>query len=151
MRRPLALLTLAALPLASLVACGDDDEGGGEAAASGPERYCELSADLEAAPDPTADLPEDADEQDAEEAVRESFRESEDTIDALEEAAPDEIVDDVRTLVETVREFIDGGSLEDAGTNEEVTEATGRIEAWEEENCPDDPATAGDSEEQTEG
>jgi uncharacterized Zn finger protein (UPF0148 family) len=111
---------LAALGVVSLVAfgaaCGDDDGGGDDLAA-----YCAKVAEFEA-----------MDEQPSDEEL-----------DEIIDLAPEEVRDDVSTLVEALKadEEPEGEELDT------VLEAEERITAFEEENCGTGEAT--DSEETT--
>lgn len=107
-------ITVAALSLAALfllAACGDD--GGSESASA--DEYCRLSAQL----NQSQTVPTD------------------DELDALVEAAPSEIRDDVETLVESIAE---GEPLEG------IAEAEANVTRFEEENCGGDLAGGGDDE-----
>lgn len=112
---------LAALALVFTGACSDDADVDADISAdtdSGDaERYCELAAELDAG----TEMPTD-----------EQFEE-------LAEAAPAEIEDDVRTLIDAIKD----GSEE----SEEAQEAEANLRAWESENCDDaDGGTEGGAE-----
>jgi len=96
------LALVGALVALPLVGCGDD--GGGDVA-----EYCELSTESESA-DPT----------------------DEDVLNDLEDAAPDEIADEVETAVDEIRNNSDEVF---AGESDEFNEAVEAIEEFEAENC----------------
>ena len=102
-----------ALGLAVLGGCGDDDDdgGGGGGGGSDVQAYCDLAAA----------------------AGQGEAGASEDQLDQLLEAAPDEIQDDVQTVVEAIQ----SGDAE-AVSAPEVTEASENITQFEQENCASD-------------
>ena len=110
--KKIGMAAFAALALALTGACAGDDanvdadlsaEGGDDESI---QKYCEFSAELFAAGD-----------------------ESDEDLDRLAELAPEDIKDDVETVVESMKTDEQG----EAGP--EVEEAENRVLAWEEENC----------------
>jgi hypothetical protein len=149
MRKILIPLFLTALLFS--VACGDDDGGGDTAAgdssggdSGGADDFCGILLELDQAQDPTDDLDENATEQDVEEALRTAFEDLGVQIDDLRDAAPDEIKDDVNTVADAVESFVDGGSLEELSSDEEVTAASTRLDEFEAANCGPDPDGEGE-------
>lgn len=101
-------ISLVALPLSALLlvaACGD----GGENGSASVEDYCRLSAQLNAS----------------------ASRPSDDQLDALVNAAPDEVRNDVKILVESLRADVPADGLGEAGAN---------VTRFEEEHCGGDLA-----------
>jgi major membrane immunogen (membrane-anchored lipoprotein) len=123
------LLVLTAL----LTACGDDDDG----EASGDiEAYCALVAELdEAGSEAFAPLEEDdsATEEDFAAAELQFIEDHADDFDDLRDIAPDEIAEDIETLLDAQEDRASGGEQEEA--SDEASEAEERVVAFEEENC----------------
>lgn len=114
------LAGFAALALAFTGACaGDDADVDADLSADtnadegSVEEYCEFAAEL----DSREEVPSDED------------------LDRIVDLAPEEIKDDVETLADAIKE----GDME----SDEATAAGERLEAWEDDNCPQDDA--GDS------
>jgi hypothetical protein len=111
-RRTRTLAASILLPLALLVGCGDDDGDGGDDV----QAYCALAATLEA---------------------QEEFATSE-QLRGLVAAAPTEIEDDVRLVVDSIARMEAADDPEDAMAvfdEPEFGEAVQSIEAFEAENC----------------
>ncbi|HUR50274.1 MAG TPA: hypothetical protein VMY88_12205 [Acidimicrobiales bacterium] len=111
----------AAMALAVTGACAGDDadvdanlgtDTEESAESDSAREYCEFSAELDARGE----------------------KPSEEDFDRIVEVAPDEIKDDVETLVTAIRAGDEG--------NEEAMSAGARLEAWEDENCPEDAGDA---------
>jgi hypothetical protein len=139
MKRSAALL----FPLAvtfGLVACGDDDDGGGDAADSDSE-WCDLARDVEA----QDDLLSDVDFTDPD-AMRSALDDATGLMDDAVDVAPDEIADDVEATSNAFNEYreiladadydimdVDTAAFENIGT--EVEDASERIDAYNERVC----------------
>lgn len=129
----------AALALA-LTACGDDPatqssaESAPSSAAGGDvDRYCELTAELDARGEQVfADLPEDAPQEEVLRREQQLLEQISPQFDELLEAAPDAIEDDVPILLDGIRARATTGE----DPNQEASSAAeDRILAFEEENC----------------
>ena len=119
--RRIVLAGFAAIALALTGACaGDDANVDADLSADGADEgdsaqeYCEFSAEL----DTRQGVP------------------SEEDFDRIVEVAPEEIKDDVETLVGEIQ----AGNQE----SEEAQAAAARLEAWEEDNCDRDAEGSGD-------
>ena len=139
MKRSAALL----LPLAvtfGLVACGDDDDGGGDAA-DGDSEWCALAQRFE----DQDDLLSDVDFTDPE-AMQAAFDDATSLMDEAVDAAPDEIADDVEATSDAFAEYrelledadfdimnVDTAEFESIGTD--IEEATERVDAYNERVC----------------
>ena len=138
------LAVLAVLPLL-LVACGDDDDDGGGVAGDGDggafcdratvvdQQFQELESSFEGSEMPNEDV----------------FDQAADALDDLADGAPDDIAEDLQTIADGAREigevFADidlsdteglaelAPRMEEIG--EEVEAASGRVEAYLEEEC----------------
>lgn len=141
MRRP-AIIVATVLTLA-LAACGEDDEdatAGSQtstvtAAAANPDRYCDLTRELDAEGEQFfAGLGEDAKPEEYEAAERRFVTRFAGKLEELEQAAPQEIKRDVGTLLAGQR---DRAGLPTATKVEESEGAAAetRIRAWEKRNC----------------
>ncbi len=136
LRRPGALLALVASALLLAAGC-DDDDNGEEGDVAGPdlERYCELSTELDRAGSATFEKLEadpKATEKDFETAEREFVESHQVELDEIQQVAPEEISEDVKTVVDGLRAR--------AGLGPEVAEADQtaaekRIQAFEKQNC----------------
>lgn len=130
-RRRGAALAVAAVLAIALGACSDDDDdaSGDAEVATADERYCELTAEVEAQAEETfSGLGEDADEEQVAAAQAQLLEEVDDELDEMADVAPAEITDDVEAYVAFFRAQM---------RNEEAEEVSDeRILAWEEENCP---------------
>ena len=116
----------AAWMLLGAAGCGDDDDS---SASGDVDRYCELTAELEAAGDTAfEEAGEDADEI---AVLTAFFEENESRFEELREVAPSEISDDVETLYQANLDFIEG----DESGLEAGEEADDRLTAFAEENC----------------
>ena len=140
MTRPSQALALVLTVLAGvLVACGDDGGGDGTTAAGGGdlERYCEISAELDAAGQEEFEALEKdpkATQEDFEAAERRLVEDNEELLEEIQSVAPAEIASDVKTQVEAVRAragLTDGGP-----SGREEQEAELAINDFEQENCP---------------
>lgn len=130
-RRKGAALAFAAVLAITLGACSDDDDdaSGDAEVAADEERYCELTAEVEAQAEETfSGLGEDAGEEEVAAAQAQLLEEVDDELDEMVDVAPPEIADDVEAYVAFFRAQM---------RNEEAEEVSDeRILAWEEENCP---------------
>ena len=129
--RAIGCLTVMALAL-GLAACGAD---GGSSAASGPERYCELVAELEKLGSEAFDevaADENATEADFFAANKAFYESSQAEFDEMIRVAPAEIKPDVEILVESIRG--QAGLVEEVPA-EEASAAEERIVSYEDENC----------------
>jgi hypothetical protein len=118
------------LALAGLVGCGDDDDE----AHGDPDRYCELSREMDQAGDEAfAELEEDEDatEQDFARAERAFLEAHSDEFDEIREVAPDEIRADVDTLLDAVRARAQGSEE----SSPEADEAEQHVTEFEDQNC----------------
>ena len=97
-------LALGALVLAG---CGGDGDGGEAASDSGVERYCEISARLDKASDSLINEQADTDDE-VKKGFADLVRDHGDDLDALVEAAPAEIKDDVGKGVAAFRKAAEG-------------------------------------------
>lgn len=107
-----ALVGVAAMSML-VAACGDDDEeaGGGDVAA-----YCAAVEEVESTDEPTVEQ-----------------------IEAIRDAAPEEISDDIDFIADRFVEAIEAGDVESVFADEEVGRRLEEsIEPFEEENCPND-------------
>lgn len=141
--RVLGLVSVLVLAF-GLAACGEDEIPDGDAGASGdqvtgeagnPELYCELVAELEEAGAAAFDEVEsnkDATDEDYANAERAFVEDNQENLDALVEAGPDEIAEDVRVLIDSIR---GRANLGPKVPQKEATAAEQRITAYEEENC----------------
>jgi hypothetical protein len=138
MRRQPILALLPLVLILGFAGCGDDeDEGGGGSTADTIERYCRLSANLDRA---GADVfrEVEADPQ----ATPDDFRRAEaefvnqyaDELNAIAEAAPDELSDDAAVLVEAVRAR--AGLGEEPPDEQAAAKAERAVNRFEMENCP---------------
>jgi hypothetical protein len=139
MKRSAALL----LPLAvtfGLVACGDDDDGGGDAA-DGDSEWCAVAQEVE----DQDELLSDVDFTDPE-AMRGAFDDATELMDDAVDVAPDEIADDVEATSEAFAEYrelladadfdimdVDTAEFENIGADIEA--ATDRITDYNERVC----------------
>lgn len=138
---PLALvLSVSALALA---ACGADDDAPAERAAASaeattadtPDRYCSLTRDLDTAGEAFfAKLGRDATDEEYEAAERGFVERFAPELDAIEQAAPAAIADDVSILLagQRQRAGLDAGP---SVTQREVSAAERRIQAFEKRSC----------------
>jgi hypothetical protein len=122
-----------------LVRCGDDDDDTGRTAAAvdTTERYCELSAGLdEAGEDIFRELEADpqATAEDFRRAEAEFVRRYEDELNAVAEAAPEEIAEDAAVLVESVRAR--AGLTGQPPDEQAAAQAEQAVNRFEKENCP---------------
>ena len=140
MRRTPANAVALVLALASLsvlaIGCGDDDESAGKAV-EGPdvERYCELSAELDrAGSESFRELEKDpqASKADFEAAEREFVESNQANLDETAQVAPEEISQDVETLIASLRARAGLGTEVDEA---EAGSAEKRVQAFEQENC----------------
>jgi hypothetical protein len=136
--RSLGIAIALTLTLA-LAACGDDEEGGDEITASANlARYCELSRQLdEAGTEAFKQLEDDpkATSEDFAEAEADFVKQVEPQLDELATTAPEEIQEEARILVASVRAR---GGLEDEPPDEkEAKEAEATIQQFEKDNCSD--------------
>lgn len=115
-----------------LGACGDDDDSEGdsttttteeEAAGGDVEEYCAAVAELESTDeDPTVEQ-----------------------VEAIRDAAPDEIRAEIDLVVDAFVEGIESGDLNSVFGDPEVTQALEDvIEPFEEENCPENESEGGE-------
>ena len=122
--------------LAGVVAgCGDDDDSSSE---GDVERYCELVDELDQAGSEAFESlegDETATDEDFAEAERQFIEDNADAFEELEEVAPDEIADDIDTLLEAQAERAAGGEQEE--TSEDVSDAEERVGEFEDEHCTD--------------
>jgi hypothetical protein len=124
------LFAAALLPLS---ACGDD------ATEASVEAYCDQSAELdEAGGEAFSALEEDPDatEQDYLDAEKEFIEDHRSELEELRDVAPDEIRDDVDTLIQGLLDIVDTGEDAREG-NEEFAAAEERVVAFEDANCGD--------------
>lgn len=118
MRTPIMLILAGALALVP-AACGGDDDGGGSASG-----FCDLARDYD---EEFADSePSDA--------------EAKDALDRLADAAPDEISDDVQSVVDALDAIQEAGTDPErlAALEEELAgteEASARVETFLDEEC----------------
>ena len=121
--------------LAGVVAgCGDDDDSSSE---GDVERYCELVDELDqAGSDAFEGLDETSTDEDFAEAERQFLEDNADAFEELEDVAPEEIADDIDTLLEAQEERAAGGEQEE--TSEDVSDAEERVGEFEDENCTSD-------------
>jgi hypothetical protein len=127
-RRRIAGLALSIVIAFAGGACGDDDDAGAELSAD-ERRYCELTAEVEAAAEETfSSLGEDASDEESAAAQEALLDDVDDELDEMVEVAPAEIADDVEAFVGFFRASMRG---EDA---DEVSDEA--VVAWEEEHCP---------------
>lgn len=141
------VLGVSLVALLGLVSCGNDpeppsnegavaqddeeDEGEGPSA----ELYCELVEELDDAGDDffkELEDDEDASMKDYEKAERDFFREYESEMDELIAAGPDEIADDVRTIVASIKSRAGLGPKVPQG---EASAAEKRVQRYEKQNC----------------
>jgi hypothetical protein len=108
---PVRRLAIAILTLLPLVACGGDDESFCDRAEDFAREFEALESQFEGDELPTS----------------EAFAEAADAIEALAEDAPDEVEDDLRTMVDGIREI--AGALEDVDFSDPA--APGIVEAAE--------------------
>jgi hypothetical protein len=144
MRRTITMATLATLAATALVACGGDDE-----AASGGD-FCAVVAEFKANVD-AGDAVFDADEPTSEQ-LEQVFGSMAESVDAMVDAAPDEIRDDAEFVGETMSKFLsvfsdadydvmkiaedpDFPALSDAMESDEMNAAQDRISAYTKEEC----------------
>lgn len=99
------------------------------------ERYCELSQQLDRVGEQELDVDFESATPDPE-TVQAEFSDfvaaQDDRLDELQRVAPEEISDDVDTLVEALREIGDTGDL---SAFAEVSDAEERITQFEQEQC----------------
>lgn len=125
-RRRLASLGFVGV-LAILGACSDDGSNGELTADE--ERYCELTAEVEAAAEEAfSSLGEDAGDEETAAAQEGLLDDVDDELDEMIEVAPDAIADDVDAFVASFRASMRGEDVEQADDQ--------AIVAWEEEHCP---------------
>lgn len=120
--RFLPITALAALLTLAGAACGDDDNDDGDASSGDAAAYCAVSAEL--------------DSQEGELTVEQ--------LDELDDAAPEEIRDEVEFVTERLRDGIEAGDIEAAFGDPEIGERFETIEAFEEEHCPQAEGAQGD-------
>jgi hypothetical protein len=102
---------------ATMVGCGSDDDSGGSAsggtsaaAEADPAEFCETAVDAEAAVNSPPDVDfETATPEEIQAALEEYGTQLEPQLADLEDAAPDEISDDVTTLTGLIREVVETG------------------------------------------
>lgn len=110
-------------------ACSDDGDGGDAELSADEARYCELTAEVEAAAEETfSSLGEDASDEETAAAQKDLIDDVDDELDEMVEVAPDEIADDVEAFVEFFRASMRGEDTEQVSDEEML--------AWEEEHCP---------------
>lgn len=133
------LVAIAALALVfGLAACGGDDESDETASL---ERYCELSAELdELGQDEFAALSDDPDatDEDFENLQSDLITDNEEIFEEVREIAPDEISDEVETLVSATLARADLSDEE--FTEGQINDAEQAVLAFEEDNCEDGEA-----------
>jgi hypothetical protein len=131
--RRFAHLVLPCLVVVGVTAgCGDD----GDDAAGDVDRYCELVDELDAAGSEAfaeVESDESATEEDYAAAEAEFVEANESSFEELREVAPEEIEDDIATLLAAQDERAAGGEQEEMGAD--VAEAEERVVTFEEENC----------------
>jgi len=140
-RTQLAPLALAAAAVLALSACGDDEPSAAassattaaEAAGGDVDRYCELTAELDAKGETLfADLPQDAPPEEVQRLEQQLLEEVAPSFEELIEVAPDAIEDDVPILLDGIRARAATGE----DPNQEASSAAEeRILAFEEANC----------------
>jgi hypothetical protein len=142
MRKVLVGAAVAALFVAG---CGDDEES------SSTDEYCRLVTELdEAGNEAFSSLDDDSSDEDFAAAFSEFFDENREDIERLEEVAPEEISEEVATLVEIQRQAGETGDLSEL-ESEASAEADAAVQEFEDENCEggadDDPEDRGEVEE----
>ncbi len=135
---PLLAVLLAALA-ALLVACGDDDGEDTTTAAAGPdvERYCEISAQMDAAGREEFEALEqdpNATQEDFATAERQLVEENEQLIAEVQEVAPEQIQGDLEVLIQGLE--VRAGLTDVAPRPSEEREADRALSDFEKENCP---------------
>lgn len=141
-RTRLAPLALGAALAVALTACGDDgspttqtsaDSATTSAEGGDVDRYCELTAELDAKGEQVfADLPEDAAPEEVMAREQELLEQVSPQFDELVEVTPDAIQDDVPILLDGIRARATTGE----DPNQEASSAAEeRILAFEEEHC----------------
>lgn len=117
----------------ALGACDGGEQGAMELA--DPERYCELTQQLDQAGEQEIEVDFEAATPDPE-AVQAEFSDfltdHRDEIDELQRVAPPEIADDVATLTDTIRTVAETGDL---SSFDESAEAEERIQEFESQVC----------------
>ncbi|WP_040336738.1 hypothetical protein [Candidatus Blastococcus massiliensis] len=144
-RTRLAPLVLAGGLALALAACGDDEpdtqsapgpaatSAATSAAGGDADRYCELTAELEAIGEGIfADVPEDAGEEEYMRREQQLLEQGSAQFEELERVAPEEIADDVPVMLDGIRARAATG--EDPN-QDAASAAEERVLAWEEENC----------------
>lgn len=128
-RRP--RLAVAAAAIALLAAgCGDETE---TQTAGDVERFCELNRELDRAGDEAfKDIPENASEEDIRAAIKRLLDDNRDKIDEIEQVAPEEIRDDVRTFVDAQERAVEEG---EAAFTDEVQQAEKELDEFEKREC----------------
>lgn len=127
-RRRLAGLGLVGV-LAILGACSDDGDGSNGELTADEARYCELTAEVEAAADEAfSALGEDAGDEETAAAQDALIDDVDDELDEMVEVAPEPIAGDVEAFVASFRASMRGEDVEQADDQ--------AIVAWEEEHCP---------------
>lgn len=148
------VLGVALVAVLGLASCGDDpdpirdgdagaeqDDAGTEQDDAGTDEdvivslYCELVADLDEAGREffkEIEKDDDATRKDYEKAERDFFREHDSDLDEMLEAGPDEIADDLRTLVASIR---DRAGLGPNVPQREASAAEKRIQRFEKQSC----------------
>jgi hypothetical protein len=96
-----------AVGVLGLAGCGGGGDGGEEASDSGVKRYCTISERLDKASDSLINAQADTDEE-IKKGFADLFKDHGDDLEALVEAAPAEIKDDVAKGVEAFRKAAEG-------------------------------------------
>lgn len=126
-------LTLAGLAaVTAIAACGDDDDAEGDV-----ERYCEILDELEVRGNEIFEGLEsdpDASDEDFEAAERDFVESSEDEFEELVETAPEDLREDVRTVLDGIRQR-GGLEVDNEVSEEEEAAADEQVRAFAEAEC----------------
>jgi len=131
-RRGLRLLGLLLAVLAlgfGLSGCGDDDDGDGDV-----EAYCEDTLAIETIPEPDIDFESMSEEEQAEAAKEFASEELVPLAEKIQANAPEEIADDIDTLVAAVDEIAETGDF-GVFDSAETEEASDNAHAFDLANC----------------
>lgn len=123
-----AAMAVSAVLVITLGACSDDDSSSATELSADDQRYCELTAEVEAqAEEAFSEIGEDASDEEVAAMQRQLLEDLDDELSEMVDVAPEEIANDVEAFVAFFRAQM---------RNEETDEVSDeRIVEWETANC----------------